>query len=94
MFTGIIEATGTINRVANDGTNRSFWVSSPLGNSLKVDQSLSHSGVCLTVEFLQLTEVNARVLATPVLRWFVLGSGIGVTGGWLTLLALTVFKSR
>ena len=28
---------------------------------------------------------------TPVLRWFVLGAGVGVTGAWLTLLALAVF---
>ena len=31
---------------------------------------------------------------TPVLRWFVLGAGVGVVGGWLTLLALTASGSR
>lgn len=50
MFTGIIENTGTIKAVVTTGTNKSFWVTSPLAGYLKVDQSLSHNGVCLTVE--------------------------------------------
>ncbi len=50
MFTGIIETTGIIKEILSLGTNKSFWVASPLSNELKVDQSLSHNGVCLTVE--------------------------------------------
>src|ERR1700685_748672 len=50
MFTGIIETTGTIDTVTKQGTNRIFWIESPLAHELKVDQSLSHNGVCLTVE--------------------------------------------
>ncbi len=50
MFTGIIEKTGTIKEVITSGSNKSFWVGSPLAVELKVDQSLSHNGVCLTVE--------------------------------------------
>ena len=50
MFTGIIENTGTIKEIVSNGTNKTFWVTSPLSNELKIDQSLSHSGVCLTVE--------------------------------------------
>jgi riboflavin synthase len=49
MFTGIIEATGTISKVEKDRSNVHFWVESPLSNELKVDQSLSHNGICLTV---------------------------------------------
>lgn len=50
MFTGIIEAKGTVtDRVAN-GSNISFWLHSPLSSGLKPDQSLCHDGVCLTVE--------------------------------------------
>jgi riboflavin synthase len=49
MFTGIIEATGTIANVEKEGTNRHFRVSSPISHALKVDQSISHNGVCLTV---------------------------------------------
>ena len=50
MFTGIIEATWKVINVVMDGSNRSFWVESPLSNEFKVDQSVCHSGVCLTVE--------------------------------------------
>jgi riboflavin synthase len=50
MFTGIIEILGQITAVETSGTNRSFRVSSSVSNELKVDQSVSHNGVCLTVE--------------------------------------------
>lgn len=50
MFTGIIESTGIIRDIIHTGTNTSFWVESPLSADLKIDQSLSHNGVCLTVE--------------------------------------------
>lgn len=61
MFTGIIEQTGTVKEVLINGSNTSFWVVSPLWNELKVDQSLSHSGVCLTVE--EIKEGMHRVTA-------------------------------
>jgi riboflavin synthase len=50
MFTGIIEKTGVVKEVISTGSNRTFWINSPLWNELKVDQSLSHNGVCLTIE--------------------------------------------
>jgi riboflavin synthase, alpha subunit len=50
MFTGIIEAVGQIEDVINQGTNTTFWVASPLSGEFKPDQSVSHNGVCLTVE--------------------------------------------
>ena len=50
MFTGIIEATGKINSVEKNGTNKSFWIASPISNEFKIDQSISHNGVCLTVD--------------------------------------------
>jgi riboflavin synthase len=50
MFTGIIENTGIVKDILSNGTNKTFWISSSLSNELKIDQSLSHSGVCLTVE--------------------------------------------
>jgi riboflavin synthase len=49
MFTGIIEALGKIERIVEDQSNKHFLVSSAIGHELKVDQSLAHSGVCLTV---------------------------------------------
>ena len=61
MFTGIIENTGIVEDVIRTGSNKTFWVSSPLSNDLKVDQSLSHNGVCLTVE--EMKEGMHRVTA-------------------------------
>lgn len=49
MFTGIIECTGKIEDISKNGSNRSFHISSPISHQLKVDQSVSHDGVCLTV---------------------------------------------
>lgn len=50
MFTGIIESLGLVKEVIPNDSNRVFWVESPISIELKADQSLSHNGVCLTVE--------------------------------------------
>jgi riboflavin synthase len=49
MFTGIIETTGTIERIDAQGSNLTFTIASSLAPELHVDQSLSHNGICLTV---------------------------------------------
>jgi riboflavin synthase len=49
MFTGIIETVGELKEKNAEGTNLNFKFSSPISNELKVDQSVSHNGVCLTV---------------------------------------------
>ena len=49
MFTGIIESVGEIKHIEQRGTNLTFTIASALSSELKVDQSLSHNGVCLTV---------------------------------------------
>lgn len=50
MFTGIVESLGMVKSVITNGSNLSFWVESPVSETLKPDQSVSHDGVCLTVE--------------------------------------------
>jgi riboflavin synthase len=50
MFTGIIEATGKITQVTTVESNKIFWLESPISAQLKIDQSIAHNGVCLTVE--------------------------------------------
>jgi len=50
MFTGIIESVGTVKEIITNGSNKSFWIDSAISPELKVDQSVSHSGVCLTIE--------------------------------------------
>ncbi|MDH5609261.1 MAG: riboflavin synthase [Cyclobacteriaceae bacterium] len=49
MFTGIVEVKGSISNVQKNGGNVEFEVVSSIGKELKVDQSVSHNGVCLTV---------------------------------------------
>jgi riboflavin synthase len=61
MFTGIIETLGEIESIREEGTNLHFVVQSELSNELKIDQSVSHNGVCLTV--VALTENTHTVTA-------------------------------
>lgn len=49
MFTGIIEATGVVEEIRQEGLNKHFKISASIAGELKVDQSISHNGVCLTV---------------------------------------------
>jgi len=49
MFTGIIEGLGEIVAIEKEGENVHFSVKSSFTNELKVDQSLAHNGVCLTI---------------------------------------------
>ena len=49
MFTGIVESLGEITNINLDQGNVNFTVKSDISKELKVDQSVSHSGVCLTV---------------------------------------------
>lgn len=50
MFTGIIESLGRVVKVRNEGTNRIFRFEASLNEEpIKVDQSIAHNGVCLTV---------------------------------------------
>ncbi|MBD8016930.1 MULTISPECIES: riboflavin synthase [Kaistella] len=49
MFTGIIEATGTVQKMERRGDNIDFTLTCPFTSELKIDQSLAHNGCCLTV---------------------------------------------
>ncbi len=50
MFTGIVEATATVENIETMGTSVHFTMSCPFTDELKIDQSLSHNGCCLTIE--------------------------------------------
>lgn len=74
MFTGIIESQGTVEKMETTGTNKTFWLHSPLSSSLKIDQSLAHDGVCLTVEacgegWHQVTAVQETLSKTALGQW-------------------------
>lgn len=49
MFTGIIEAAGEVVELQKEGGNLHITVCSAISNELKIDQSVAHNGVCLTV---------------------------------------------
>ena len=49
MFTGIIETIGTVREIIREGTNVHFTLTSSFTGELKIDQSVAHNGVCLTV---------------------------------------------
>ncbi|MEO9967858.1 MAG: riboflavin synthase [Reichenbachiella sp.] len=49
MFTGIIESVGIVRSIDKSGTNLDFTIESPISDELKIDQSVAHNGVCLTV---------------------------------------------
>lgn len=74
MFTGIVESTGIVTEIIQQGTNYTYWIESPLSKELKVDQSLSHSGVCLTVEEIQgnahrVTAIEETLRKTSLQSW-------------------------
>ncbi|MBL7981688.1 MAG: riboflavin synthase [Flavobacteriales bacterium] len=49
MFTGIVEEVGTVVSVRDEGTNRHFTLRARMTPELRIDQSVAHNGVCLTV---------------------------------------------
>ena len=74
MFTGIIETTGEIIEVTTSGMNKTFWIKSSISDDLKVDQSVSHNGVCLTVEEIlasshRVTAIDETLRKTELGTW-------------------------
>ena len=74
MFTGIIETTGTISDISSAGSNKTFRISSSLAPQLRIDQSLSHDGVCLSVESIsgdqyQVTAIAETLTKTCLSLW-------------------------
>ena len=49
MFTGIIETLGVVKKLQQDQGNLHITIESPISSELKIDQSVAHNGVCLTV---------------------------------------------
>jgi riboflavin synthase len=62
MFTGIIETLGTVTELTKEGTNVRFDISSPITAQLKVDQSVSHNGVCLTVVAVEVSTYSVTAI--------------------------------
>jgi len=75
MFTGIIEKLATIQKIEKDGTNIHFYIESDLAKELKVDQSVAHNGVCLTVvdvygdKTYRVTAIDETLQKTNLGKW-------------------------
>lgn len=74
MFTGIIEETGEIKEISIEGSNRIFYIKSNLASQLKIDESVSHNGICLTIEDIQndihrTTAINETLQKTNAPLW-------------------------
>ena len=74
MFTGIIESTGKIESINREQENTVFWISSPISDQLKIDQSVSHNGACLTVDQVRpghhrVTAVSETLVKTNLGVW-------------------------
>lgn len=62
MFTGIIENVGEVSNLKSDNTNLTLTIKSNLAESLKIDQSVAHNGVCLTVVSCNKTEYQVTAI--------------------------------
>lgn len=82
MFTGIIRSLGRLKEISNAGSNKTFFVESELSPDLQVDESVSHNGICLTVEKIegkihQVTAIAETLKKTNADKW--------KTGDWINL---------
>ena len=74
MFTGIIETLGIIKDIRKEKQNLHVTISSSITNELKIDQSVAHNGICLTVIAIEndnytVTAINETVLKTNLGDW-------------------------
>lgn len=74
MFTGIIESLGSVEKIEKEGSNVHFTIVSAVSNELKIDQSLAHNGVCLTVvkqtpQYHTVTAIDETLKKTNLNDW-------------------------
>lgn len=74
MFTGIIETSGTIKQISKDNDNINITITSAITHELKIDQSVSHNGICLTVVAIEgdsytVTAIKETIEKTNLGHW-------------------------
>jgi riboflavin synthase len=74
MFTGIIETTAGVIDIIKNGTNTDYWIESSITSEIKIDQSVAHNGVCLTVVEIKsnqyrVTAVEETLNKTNLVYW-------------------------
>lgn len=66
MFTGIIETLGIVKKVEKDRDNLNLTIQSTFTNELKIDQSVAHNGICLTVVDIQHDEYTVTAIKETI----------------------------
>lgn len=74
MFTGIIETLGKITKIEKEQDNLHITVNSSITSELKIDQSVAHNGICLTVVAIEndsytVTAINETIKKTNIANW-------------------------
>lgn len=74
MFTGIIETLGIVKAIQKEKENLNITIHSTISNELKIDQSVSHNGICLTVVSINETEyivtaIQETIQKTNISKW-------------------------
>tara|TARA_A100001011_G_scaffold384046_1_gene456128 strand:- start:38 stop:625 length:588 start_codon:yes stop_codon:yes gene_type:complete len=74
MFTGIIENIALVKEIKKDGDNLIFTFESDLSSELKIDQSISHNGICLTVfdivdSTYSVVAIKETILKSSIKNW-------------------------
>ncbi|WP_339839800.1 riboflavin synthase [uncultured Flavobacterium sp.] len=74
MFTGIVETIGIIKNVSQDQENLNLTIESKITNELKIDQSIAHNGICLTVveikeKLYTVTAIKETIEKTTIRNW-------------------------
>ena len=87
MFTGIVESFGKIVKISSEQGNLHLWVKSSFTSALKIDQSVSHNGICLTVvaiedDIYKVTAIAETIQKTTIGDWTV-GQEVNLERGML-----------
>ena len=74
MFTGIVEQFGVIKKIIAEEGNLHFWIAADFTSELKIDQSVSHNGICLTVvditgDEYKVTAIQETIDKTTIGNW-------------------------
>ena len=74
MFTGIIENLSQIKEIVKEGDNISISLFSDIAKQLKIDQSVSHNGICLTVvdinnDIYTVTAIKETIIKSSIKKW-------------------------
>jgi riboflavin synthase len=70
MFTGIIETTGIVKRVTTDKSNLKIFIEAPFIREIKIDQSISHNGICLTVDGIEDAAYSITAIEETLLKTY------------------------